>query len=145
MFDTENLSDIEVLALTLIGEARGEPIEGQVAVASVIRNRLHTADYKNFREVCLAPKQFSCWNDDNPNQQLLKDIASRMQMGQTIDPAYRQCLYIATGVYTSAIRDNVNGAQNYLTKTLFESVNRPNWARHASRMIEKGNQIFFSA
>src|SRR5258707_944915 len=50
-----NLSDNEVLSLTLIGEARGEPIEGIIAVGCVIRIRMHhsPAKYHNYSDVCL--------------------------------------------------------------------------------------------
>ena len=34
------LDDAQVIALTLYGEARGEGVEGRIAVANVIRNRL---------------------------------------------------------------------------------------------------------
>ena len=34
------LPDDAVLGLTLYGEARGEPIEGQIAVACCIKNRV---------------------------------------------------------------------------------------------------------
>ena len=49
-----------ILALTLWGEARGEPLAGKHAVASVIWNRAQ-GDPERFRRVCLAPAQFSCW------------------------------------------------------------------------------------
>ena len=34
------LTDTQILLLTLWGEGRGEPIEGRVAIGSVIRNRV---------------------------------------------------------------------------------------------------------
>ncbi len=47
---------------TLILEAVGEGHQGMVAVAEVIRNRSKKFN-KRYDEICLAPKQFSCWND----------------------------------------------------------------------------------
>ena len=35
----DRLTDVQILALTLFGEARSEPIEGIVGVGCVIRNR----------------------------------------------------------------------------------------------------------
>lgn len=64
---------MKVVAMTLWGEARGEPVEGKMAVASVIFNRaaiMARQSDKAFGEsvieemqrVCLAPAQFSCWS-----------------------------------------------------------------------------------
>ena len=56
------LSDLEVTLVTLFGEARGEPVEGLIAVGSVIRNRVKAARFgSTYRAVCLARWQFSCW------------------------------------------------------------------------------------
>lgn len=60
--------DVVTLARTLWGEARGEPIEGQVAVAWVIRNRADGARFAGqllgregaVAHVCLTLWQFSC-------------------------------------------------------------------------------------
>lgn len=49
---------------TIIGEAGGEPYEGKVAVARVIRNRMryrYTSD-GTVAGTVLAPRQFSLWN-----------------------------------------------------------------------------------
>ena len=43
-------------------ESRGEPKAGRYAVASVIWNR-HKASGKSLEAVCLAHKQFSCFNN----------------------------------------------------------------------------------
>ncbi|WP_332697741.1 cell wall hydrolase [Halalkalibacter lacteus] len=39
------LQEIEKIAKIVHGEARGEPYEGQVAVAAVIKNRLHSSEF----------------------------------------------------------------------------------------------------
>lgn len=51
-----------VTADTLFKECRGESLQGQLAVASVIYNR-SKASGKSLDAVCLARKQFSCWNN----------------------------------------------------------------------------------
>lgn len=52
----------ETAIQTIMGEASGESLQGQIAVAEVIRNR---AEFRNqtIEQVCLAPRQFSFWND----------------------------------------------------------------------------------
>lgn len=39
------LEEIEQMARIVHGEARGEPYEGQVAVAAVVKNRLHSSEF----------------------------------------------------------------------------------------------------
>jgi hypothetical protein len=59
------LPDEAILALTLYGEARGEPIEGIIAVGCVIRNRVNDTKKRwpnTYRGVCLQPWQFSALN-----------------------------------------------------------------------------------
>lgn len=51
----------EVMIQTVAMESANQPFEGQTAVARVIINRSNIY-CKSFEDVCLAPKQFSCWN-----------------------------------------------------------------------------------
>ena len=44
---TQSNSDLELLARCVYGESRGEPYEGQVAVAAVILNRVEHQDFTN--------------------------------------------------------------------------------------------------
>ena len=53
-------SDTKVIE-TIAFESRGEPFEGQVAVAEVIRTRSRERG-QTFEQVVMAPWQFSCWN-----------------------------------------------------------------------------------
>ena len=51
----------EVAHQTIAREASSEPLEAQIMVARVIRVRAEER-YLTFKEVCLQPRQFSCWN-----------------------------------------------------------------------------------
>lgn len=63
---------LEIAARTLYGEARGETEDGQRAVAHVLVNRQKDGRWgKSLAEVCLARRQFSCWNDEDPNKMKL--------------------------------------------------------------------------
>lgn len=143
------LTSVEILGLTIIGEARGEPIEGQVAVGSVIRNRLHNnpTKYKSYHDVCLEPKQFSCWNEDDPNRVILIEYAEYLINGDGVmtDPYLKQCMFVALGIRDWNIVDNTKGALNYMTTKLFESDKKPSWAKNARNIREFGRQIFFNA
>jgi spore germination cell wall hydrolase CwlJ-like protein len=50
-----------VIADTMYMECRSESNRGQMAVASVIYSRAKQSG-KTYKQVCLARKQFSCWN-----------------------------------------------------------------------------------
>jgi N-acetylmuramoyl-L-alanine amidase len=66
------ISDDTWAALTIWQEARGEPHEGRVAVAEVIRNRMarHYQSDGTVTGTVLRPYQFSGWNTTDPNRRL---------------------------------------------------------------------------
>jgi len=68
-----NIEEVDVLARTLYGEARGEGLLGLEAIANVIMNRLKISRKKtngywwgnSIVGICRKPYQFSCWNKDD--------------------------------------------------------------------------------
>ena len=118
--------DIDILARTIYGEARGEPLEGQIAVAWVVRNRATLADHRRqfgigtLASACQAPWQFSCWNENDPNRQKLFAVDLN-------DPIFRRCYFAALGVvdvdYGFAY-DPTHGALFYYADT----IDPPSWA-----------------
>lgn len=138
------LSPIEIVKLTVIGEARGEPPEGQIAVANVINNRFHAGriKYPTYTFVCLEKEQFSCWNDSDPNRAYLLELGQKMVAGQLIiDPYLEQCMYLAEGVMDGKILDNTGGATHYIAKSLGMF---PKWAANRKNIREIGQQTFFN-
>jgi spore germination cell wall hydrolase CwlJ-like protein len=61
------LTHREVIAMTILGEARGEGKAGMYAVACVIAQRAVNRN-KTPKAVCLQPWQFSCWNESDVNR-----------------------------------------------------------------------------
>jgi len=61
--------EVDVLARTIWGEARGEGSVGMQAVACVILNRVRRGGWwgDSIVSVSQKPYQFSCWNKDDPN------------------------------------------------------------------------------
>lgn len=146
---TAALSDTDILTLTLFGECRGEPIDGQIAVGQVIRNRVRIDIGKDgkpdwwgegYRGVCLAPKQFSCWNDGDPTQATLILETSRMRNGQeSVQPTVmKQLQWIADGITRGVVNDDLRGATHYHA----ESVS-PSWAKAMIVVARKGHHIFY--
>jgi cell wall hydrolase len=103
-------ADLDILARTRYGEARGEHWLGQVAVAWVIKTR--TASPRiwraTVREVCQQPWQFSCWNPNDPNRRLLLGLTAEQ------DATFRTCLAAAAVVLTDLAPDPTGGANHYL-------------------------------
>ena len=64
---------MNIVPLTIWREARGEGRDGMIAVAFVIRNRALLVNKQwpdDPERVCLQKKQFSCWNDSDPQRDL---------------------------------------------------------------------------
>lgn len=143
MTDLTQLSEQEILGLTIYGEARGEPIEGQIAVGCVIRNRLHNSINRTYHDICLAPKQFSCWNEDDPNRIVLEGLSNKIVSSEYTSNVYlNQCLFVAEGIVENHILDNTKNANNYMTVALYESKSRPGWAYKLREVAEIGNHVF---
>src|SRR4051812_14647591 len=56
------LNDVQIVALTIVGEGRGEWAIGMTAIANVLQNR-SLSKHKTAREIGLVPKQFSFCNE----------------------------------------------------------------------------------
>lgn len=147
------LASDQVLAITLYGEARSEPVEGRIAIASVIRNRVNAdvghdgkPDWwgEGYRGVCLAPMQFSCWQPKGGEQNyadviaVVRSTVNRVAIG----PVLRECLWLALGIISGDLRDRVNGATHYLTADLFR-INPPAWAKGKTPSARVGAHLFF--
>jgi N-acetylmuramoyl-L-alanine amidase len=126
-----NDRDAYIMALTLYGEARGLPKEGQVKVAWVIRNRAERAAFAGPRQVgsegavshvCTMPWQFSCWNESDPNSAKLNYLLRQYDEHQIKSVDVQPQLDIATAVLEGIVEDLTGGADHYHT------VAKPGWA-----------------
>ena len=112
--------DRDILARTLWGEARGESLAGQIAVAWTIRNRVNDGKEKSwwgegYAGVCQKPYQFSCWNRNDPNFAYLsgaKPIPFR---------EFAQAQIAADQVMACKVPDPTGGATHYYACLLYTS------------------------
>ena len=66
---SSGISDIQLMARAINGEARGEPYEGQVAVGAVILNRVKDSKFPNsISGVIYQPGAFTAVSDGQINQ-----------------------------------------------------------------------------
>lgn len=131
------LSEREVVACTLWGEARNQGAEGMRAVACVIANRLRTR-YRNCttaQAVCLDPFQFSCWLKNDPNQPRMLALA------RAPDGPYRQALAIADELLARNLNDISRSARHYYALSMRQP---PTWARGKTPCIVIGEHKFFN-
>ena len=118
--------DQTIVAATLIMEAGGEYYEGSLeAVYEVIYNRAIEKN-QSFSEVCLAPKQFSCWNG--------KDIMSAVEKASQ-HPRWNEAMKIA---YEDPKTNYTMGADHYHADYV-----RPYWADSLTRTVKIGLHIFY--
>lgn len=133
-------NDIDILARTLYGEARGE-YRGQVGIASliavgnVVMNRLSAGGWygSTIQEVCQKPWQFSCWNQGDSNLSIItQDIID--------DPVFSVCREVATKVSNGQWPDLTQGSNHYHASTmpLF-----PKWAKGVRPKVFIGKHIFY--
>lgn len=96
--------DLQLMANAVYGEARGEPYEGQVAVAAVILNRLESPDFPNtISEIIFQPGAFTAVADGQiwltPNQRAKEAVLDAMNGW---DPSENALFYFNPNTATSA-------------------------------------------
>lgn len=134
----ETVDDVVLLSLLVWGEARGEPVEGQIAVAYVVRNRVRKG-LRSWKQVMLQPYQFSCFNEGDPNLSKIVELIGSPNRGGLV---LQQCYWVAQGVFEDMLLDNTGGATHYMTKSLYDSPQRPSWARNMKVTKIIGRHVF---
>ncbi|HBE44270.1 MAG TPA: cell wall hydrolase [Deltaproteobacteria bacterium] len=138
----EGLDDKKLMALCLYGEARGEPLSGKIGIAFVIMNRVKKNGWfgSTIKKVILKPKQFSCFNEKDPNRRRLIIIAQNWDYFFQKDKALRECYYVAEkAIEGTAFKDNVFGATHYKTAKCIAS-----WADKMKLVAIIGNHEFYA-
>ena len=131
--------EIDVLARTMWGEARGEGDIGLEAVANVVLNRVKVADAHNGKywwghsiiTVSQKPYQFSCWNRSDPSYQKLKDVDES-------NIYFKTCLRIARRAVIGKLEDHTNGATHYHADYV-----SPHWTKGEEPTVIIGHHIFY--
>lgn len=110
---------------TLILEAENQGLNGMIAVGNVIRNRANKAK-ASFETICLAPYQFSAWNDRKWAKNRLKKAS--------LDTV--QLAYLAWEL--SETKKLVGESRHYHTKDV-----HPYWAKGETVDYAIGSHLFF--
>lgn len=138
--------DLETLARTIYGEARGETDTGMIAVGCVAVNRArialawvakHGRPHPLFgdgsvRSACLAPWQFSSWNENDPNRAKLLAVSLD-------DPLMARCVQAARAAID--LPDITHGSTHYYATSMAEP---PTWALNHTAAAHIGHHLFFN-
>lgn len=135
--DVPPSNEVFYLAATMWGEARGEGAEGMGYVGHVIMNRVR-AHFRgtSVSDVVLYPRQFSCWNSEDPNAPKLNIAYLEQTQG-----AERETWEAAKELANQIIRgttDYTNGATFYHADYV-----KPNWSGSYEITARFGKHIFY--
>lgn len=130
--------EIDTLARTMWGEARGEGSFGMQAIAAVVINRVAVSHTRgkfwwgnSIIGVCQKPYQFSCWNRSDPNYRKVLHVDRRER--------YFACaLALARQTVAGTLSDPTLGATHYHAAGIY-----PFWSRGQSPTAVIGHHIFY--
>lgn len=128
------LDDRELIARTLQAEAGNQGLGGMLAVGSVIKNRMGSG--QSFRDVILAPAQFSAWNKFTG--------AAGGEQGQDMSKVKpsKDAYAAADALISGNIADITGGATHYYNP----DISNPNWGASAGGDWTKiGSHVFGKA
>tara|TARA_R110002153_G_scaffold177978_1_gene331104 strand:- start:85 stop:600 length:516 start_codon:yes stop_codon:yes gene_type:complete len=125
-------SEQRIVAQTILAEARGDGRAGMYAVAACIKVRAQKRKL-SFSQVCLQPKQFSCWNVGDPNRK-------KMDMLLTL-PQAEYAMHLARNM-DKVNTEAINNADHYMTVKLWKT-GKVKWARGKKPVAFWGSHAFF--
>jgi len=136
----QDLDDYNSLTGLIIGEARGEPLLGKLAVACVVRNRLEDPRWPStWKGVIFQKMQFSCMNSLPRNGEIQLNFYLLYFKPDRREMYWRECKLAAYGAIHDYYADITNGANHYYANY----IDPPYWAGGQTPVLEVGKHIFF--
>jgi hypothetical protein len=127
--------DLNCLAKNIYHEARGEPTNGQYAVAEVTMNRVASKHYPNTVCEVVFQENFDIIRKRNVSAFSWTELDTTSPVdGKTWKHAWK----IAEQVYDEQAESRVEGALFYHSKYI-----RPRWSRGKRRIAKIGRHIFY--
>jgi spore germination cell wall hydrolase CwlJ-like protein len=128
-------SDLQCLAENIYFEARGEPLDGQYAVAEVTLNRTRAQNFPH--TICSVVHEMR-WD---PNRRRFVADFSWTELGALSPddgPAWKRAMQVASAAYDDLRDPIVPGALFYHSTAV-----RPGWARTRKAIATIGNHVFY--
>jgi spore germination cell wall hydrolase CwlJ-like protein len=114
--------------LCLYFEARGEGLEGMIAVGHVIMNRVEARDI-TVKQVVLQPNQFSWTRGDDPQGRLVKDL---------------EALVLAAQAASRVLAERMDGKDFFGANHYFNyNAVKPKWADRMHKVARIGEHDFY--
>ncbi len=129
------MSDVDTLARTIYGEARGGGKQLMSAVANTIINRVAKKSWygHTISDVCKKPWQYSSWNANDPNCEVIEKV-------DRSTPIFCDALAIAQIAVDGHLHDVTNGSTHYYSTYIHE----PKWAIGHTPVAHIGNMFFYN-
>lgn len=118
----------EIVYQTIAMESANQDLIGQALVARVIINR-SVVSHKSLEEICKAPKQFSCWNNEKQAKIWLRTHFDENTRRRAIE-AYRLAVGLKKRVF--------DGLTHYHATSV-----RPYWAKGKTPAYKVGSHWFY--
>jgi spore germination cell wall hydrolase CwlJ-like protein len=111
-------SELKCMSHAIYHEAGNQSLQGKVAVAHVIKNRVKHSRFPNsVCDVVKQPSQFSYLNTGNRNHLTIDNDIDKV--------AFERSMIVALTVMTESVEDITEGATHYINKD--ELTRIPNW------------------
>ena len=120
LFGIWSIAEADIVVECVAYEASGEPYQGQVAVASVIKTRAHQRGL-TLEQVVTQKGQFSCFKDGKPTQ-------GRQLSTRELKVAERALKEAEISVYNHYARYDC----------------KPYWVKHAKKSKRIGDHVFYA-
>lgn len=127
--------DLNCLARNIYHEARGEPIDGQYAVAEVTMNRVASKHYPNTVCDVVYQKNFDVIRKRNVSAFSWTELDMTAPLDGKI---WKRTWKIAEEVYDEEAEPRVEGALFYHSRYI-----RPRWSRRKRHIAKIGRHIFY--
>lgn len=132
------ISDAEIIAATLVGEAGGESSKGMKAIKNVLDNRAKRRSSSAAGEA-LRPKQFSMWNKATTNVKT-KDDYNLESVKSVIDQYKSHAKWPTALAYAKQVLSDItNGATLYYAHN---KIDPPYWTDDWKQTVVIGNHTF---
>lgn len=127
--------NVECLARNVYHEARGEPLEGQYAVAEVTMNRLASSRYPD--SVCAVVHE-KRWDAIRKRYVSAFSWTEFYSVPEPEGEAWALAQKVAEDVYHRRVPPRVDGATFYHATYI-----KPSWARKQERVTRIGRHVFY--
>ena len=127
--------DLNCLAKNVYYEARGEPVDGQYAVAEVTMNRVASKHYPNTVCEVVYQTNFDVIRKRNVSAFSWTELDINAPVDEEI---WKQAWKVAEEVYDERAEPRVKGALFYHSRYI-----RPRWSKRKRRIAKIGGHIFY--